>query len=117
MLHVTGVMLEYKGVLHIAGVLSWCRGLGKVAWRRWSSLDHNASDRRSQKEGEDGAVRSTSWSDGRKAGEGDRGGLSREASGEEPGEGCQGRQCCKEGAECLTVAEQQSAQTRLSDSR
>lgn len=25
--------------------------------------------------------------------------------------------CCKKGAQCLTVAEQQSAQTRLSDSR
>ena len=74
-------------------------------------------DRRSQKEGEDGALRSTSRSVGREAGEGDRGGLSRGASGEEPGEGCQGRQCSKEDAECPVVAEQQSAQTRLSDSR
>lgn len=34
-----------------------------------------------------------------------------------PGEGCQGRQCCKEDADCRMVAEQQSAQTRLSASR
>ena len=34
-------MLEYKGVLYIAVVLSWCRGSEKVVWRRWSSLDRN----------------------------------------------------------------------------
>lgn len=94
----TSVTMEDTGPCgNIVRMLRESRGSGKVARRRWPSLDHNGVDKRSQGEaGRDRALRSRSRSDGGKAGDAVKETCPEGLTGRRSGQlGAQGKQCFK----------------------